>query len=84
MLFQCWTPTLYQCYATFKIRLRILFHFQRQINVISTVIHNVETRMILRLNVGWVVSMEKLILKNILPATLLTKMKLADIFQGLS
>ena len=35
-LFQRRTPTLYQHCAALKIRLRILFHFQRRINVIST------------------------------------------------
>ena len=34
MLFQA--PTLYQRCATLKMRRRILFHFQRRINVIST------------------------------------------------
>ena len=36
-----------------KIRRRILFHFHGRINVISTLIHNVETAMIRRWNVGW-------------------------------
>ena len=47
-LFQSWALTLYQRCATLKIRRRILFHFQRQINVISTLIHNIETKMIRR------------------------------------
>ena len=47
-LFQRRTPTLYQRCATLKIRRRILFHFQRRINVISTLIHNVETMLIQR------------------------------------
>ena len=38
--------TLYQRCATLKIRRSILFHFQRWINVISTLIHNVETMLI--------------------------------------
>ena len=42
-LFQRRALTLYQRCATLKIRRRILFHFQRRINVISTLIHNVET-----------------------------------------
>ena len=45
-LFQRRALTLYQRCATLKIRLRILFHFQRRINVISTFIHNVETTLI--------------------------------------
>ena len=36
-----------------KIRRRILFHFHRGINFISTLIRNVETTRIQRLNVGW-------------------------------
>ena len=52
-LFQRRAPTLYQRCATLKIRRRILFHFQRRINVISTLIHNVETMLIRRWNVGW-------------------------------
>ena len=47
-LFQRWALTLYQRCATLKIRRRILFHFQRRINVISTLIHNVETTLIRR------------------------------------
>ena len=42
MLLQRQTLTLYQSCATFKIRGRILFHFQRRINLILTLIHNVE------------------------------------------
>ena len=53
-LFQCWTPTLCECCATLKTRLWILFYFQRRINVISTAIHNVETTLIRRWNVGCV------------------------------
>ena len=53
-LFQRRALTLYQRCATLKIRRRILFHFQRRINVISTLIHNVETTLIRRWNVGWV------------------------------
>ena len=48
MLFQCRALTLYQRCATLKIRRWILFHFQLRINVISTLIHNVETTLILR------------------------------------
>ena len=47
-LFQRQALTLYQRCATLKIRRRILFHFQRRINVISTLIHNVETTLIRR------------------------------------
>ena len=47
-LFQRWALTLYQRCATLKIRRWILFHFQRQINVISMLIHNVETTLIQR------------------------------------
>ena len=36
-----------------KIRRRNLFHFQRRINVISTLNHNDETTLIRRWNVGW-------------------------------
>ena len=53
-LFQRRALTLYQRCATLKIRRWILFHFQRRINVISTLIHNVETTLIWRWNVGWV------------------------------
>ena len=55
-LFQRQAVTLHQGCATFKIRHRILFNFQRRINVISTVIHNVETTLIQRWNVGLDVS----------------------------
>ena len=41
-LFQRRALTLYQRCATLKIRRRILFHFQRRINFISTLIHNVD------------------------------------------
>ena len=41
-LFQRRALTLYQRCATLKIRRRILFHFQRRINVISTLIQNVD------------------------------------------
>ena len=59
-LFQRWALTLYQRCATLKIQRRILFHFQRRINVISTLIHNVETTLIRRWNVGWVGFSKKL------------------------
>ena len=52
-LFQRRALTLYQRCTTLKIRRRILLHFQRRIDVISTLIHNVETKPIQRLNVGW-------------------------------
>ena len=45
-LFQRRALTLYQCCATLKIRLQILFHLQRWINAISTLIHNIETTLI--------------------------------------
>ena len=47
-LFQRRALTLYQRCATLKNRRRILFHFQRRINVISTLIHNVATTLIRR------------------------------------
>ena len=47
-LFQRRALTLYQRCATLKIRRRILFHFQRRINAISTLIHNLETTLIRR------------------------------------
>ena len=47
-IFQHRALTLYQRCATLKIRRRILFHFQRRINVISTLIHNVKTTLIRR------------------------------------
>ena len=50
-LFQGRALTLYQRCATSKICRRILFHFQRRINVIWTLIHNVETTLIRRWNV---------------------------------
>ena len=53
-LFQPRTLTLYQHCATLKIQRQILFHFQRRINVISTLILNVETTLIRPWNVGWV------------------------------
>ena len=58
-LFQRRALRLYQRCATMKIRRRILFHFQRRINVISTLIHNVETTLIRRWNVGWVSDLGK-------------------------
>ena len=81
MLFQGWTQTLCPCYARLKIQHRILFHFQRQIKFIPKVIHNVKTTLIRQWNVGWVVSMKKLILRNILPAILLTKWNLQVFFK---
>ena len=53
MLFQRRALTLYQRFATLKVRRQILFHFQRRINVILTLIHIVETTLIWRWNVGW-------------------------------
>ena len=47
-LFQSQAPTLCQCCATLKTRRRILFHFQSWINVISTLILSVETKLIQR------------------------------------
>ena len=55
-LFQRRTQTLYQRCATLKIRRWILSHFQHRINVISTLIHNVEATLIRRWNVGWATS----------------------------
>ena len=52
-LFQHRALTFYQRCAKLKIRRRILFHFQRRINVISTLIHNVVTTLIRRWNVCW-------------------------------
>ena len=80
-LFQRWTRKLYQCCDTLKIRFRILFHFQHRINVIWTVIYNVETTLIRRWNVLRVVSMKKLILRNNLHGTLLTKWNLLVFFK---
>ena len=54
-LFRRRALTLYQRCATLKIRRRIFFHFQRRINVISTLIHNVETMLIRSWIVGWMV-----------------------------
>ena len=51
--FQRQALTLYQHCAVWKIRLRILFHFQRRINFISTLIGNVATTLIRLRNVGW-------------------------------
>ena len=48
MPFQRRASTLFQRCATLKIRRRILFYFQRRINVILTLIHNVETMLIRR------------------------------------
>ena len=53
-LFQRRTLTLYQRCAMLKIRRQILFHFQRGINVILTLIHKVETTLIRSWSVGWV------------------------------
>ena len=47
-LFQRRGVTLYQRCAMLKNWHRILFHFQRWINVISTLIHNIETALIRR------------------------------------
>ena len=47
-LFQRRALTLYQRCATLKIRRRILFHFQRRINVISTLIQKVKITLIRR------------------------------------
>ena len=55
-LFQSRALTLYQRRTTLKIRCRILFHFQRRIKVVSTMIHNVAKTLIRRWNVGWVIN----------------------------
>ena len=47
-LFQRRALALYQRCATLKIQRQILFHFQRRINVILTLIHKVETTLIRR------------------------------------
>ena len=52
-LFQCRGLTLYQRCATLKNRRRILFHFRSRINVVSTLIYNVEKSLIWRWNLGW-------------------------------
>ena len=52
-MFQRRTPTLYQRCATLKIRRRILFHFQCRINVISTLIHNVDLTLKCWLWLSW-------------------------------
>ena len=80
-LFQRWTPTLYQCCATLENRFRILLYFQRRINVLSVVICDVETMLIRLWNVSWAVSVKKLILRNILPAPLLTKLNFYVFFK---
>ena len=79
--FQGWTPPMYQFCATWKIRFRILFRFQRWISVIWTVIYNVETTLTQCWNDGRAISMKKLILRNIMPATLLTKLILWVFFK---
>ena len=53
MWFQLWGSTFYQRCGTLKIQRRILFHFQRRINVISTLIHGNRTTLIRLCNVGW-------------------------------
>ena len=53
-LFQRLALTLYQRCATLKVQRGILFHFQRQINFILMLIHDVETTLIRRGNIGWV------------------------------
>ena len=80
-LFKLWTPIQYRYCATLKVQPRTLFHFQCRINVISTVIHNAETPVIRCWNGGCVVSMKKLILRNILPAILLAKWNLWVFFE---
>ena len=49
-LFQRRALTLYQCCVKWKIQHRILLYFQRRIDIISTLIHNVETTLIWRWN----------------------------------
>ena len=63
------TPTLYQPCATLKIRRQILFHFQHRINVISTLIHNIETTLIQRWNVGWEIYARKYVLQKCISKT---------------
>ena len=46
-LFQRRTTPLYQGCTMLKIRRQILFHFQRRIRVISTLIHKVQTKFII-------------------------------------
>ena len=53
-LFQRQALKLYQRCTMVKILRWIMFHFQHRINVISTFIHNVETTLNRRWNVGWV------------------------------
>ena len=48
-LFQRGTPTIYRRGTKLEIQYQILFYFQRLINVISKLIHNVETTLIRRL-----------------------------------
>ena len=52
---RCFNVGHWRC-KTLKIRCQILFHFQRRIKVISTMIHNVETTLIRRWSVGWVIN----------------------------
>ena len=44
---------LYQRCAALKIRRCIFFHFERLINVVSTLIHNVKTTLMRQWNFGW-------------------------------
>ena len=46
-LFQRRTTPLYQSCTMLKIQRQVLFHFQRRIRVISTLIYNVQTRFII-------------------------------------
>ena len=76
MLFQCCAMLFWRCFnvgvrrcATLKNRRRILFHFQSRINVISMLIHNVETTLIRHWNVGW---------------AFLKKSYIIDVWQGLN
>ena len=54
LFLRCFNVRHWRCVNFVKIRRRILFHFQRRISVISTLIHNVETTVIRRWNVAWV------------------------------
>ena len=65
-LFQCRALTLYQRCATLKIQRRILFRFQRRINVISMLIHNVQNNVdpTMKCWLGWVNVLQKIFYDN--------------------
>ena len=52
-LFHCRTTPLYQGCTMLKVRRQILFHFQRRIRVISTLIHKVQARFIIVFDWDW-------------------------------